>query len=154
MAGFRTTLVAKATGVNAETLAYWDKTGLLRPSLSRACGSGTRRLYSYEDILALKVISRLRKEGLSLQKLRKVSEVLQGCKQGGGGFVKSYLVLDGGDVRLRSGDELLSVLAEPGQRFFQFLDLTPTIQELNAAIPKPGQSARREDAKTRKARAV
>jgi DNA-binding transcriptional MerR regulator len=63
--------------VSLRQIRYWDSTGLVRPSVQAARGRGSRRLYSFEDLLELRVIFRLRNAGLSLQKVRKVTDYLR-----------------------------------------------------------------------------
>jgi len=62
--------VMALTGVSGRQVEYWAATGVVRPALS-AAGKGTRRGYSFKDLVALKVAKRLKDEGISLQKIRK-----------------------------------------------------------------------------------
>ena len=59
------------TGVSGRQLEHWAVTGIVRPSVKAAAGKGSRREYSFKDLVALKVAKRLRDEGISLQKIRK-----------------------------------------------------------------------------------
>lgn len=59
------------TGVSARQLEHWATTGIVRPSIRAGAGKGSRREYSFKDLVALKVAKRLRDEGISLQKIRK-----------------------------------------------------------------------------------
>ena len=67
---FRISEVSRVVGVTHSQLAYWDKTGLVSPSLRSASGRGSRRLYSTEDILELKILVRLLYSSLTLQRIR------------------------------------------------------------------------------------
>src|SRR5271154_294239 len=69
--GFRGPQVCQIVGISYRQLDYWARTGLLRPSLAEAQGSGTKRRYSYRDLLELKVIKRLLDAGVSLQSARR-----------------------------------------------------------------------------------
>ena len=60
----------RLTGVTRTQLAYWDKGGIVRPSMP-AAGRGSRRLYNFRDLVQLRVANRLKERGLSLQRLRK-----------------------------------------------------------------------------------
>jgi len=60
----------RLTGVTRTQLAYWDKGGIVRPSMP-AAGRGSRRLYTFRDLVQLRVASRLKERGLSLPRLRK-----------------------------------------------------------------------------------
>jgi DNA-binding transcriptional MerR regulator len=59
------------TGVSGRQLEHWAVTGIVRPSVKAAAGKGSRREYSFKDLVALKLAKRLRDEGISLQKIRK-----------------------------------------------------------------------------------
>ena len=45
---------AEIAGITYRQLDYWARTDLVRPSLARATGSGSRRRYSYRDLLELR----------------------------------------------------------------------------------------------------
>jgi len=77
VAGFGAKLVKEITGVSRMQLQHWDRTGIVRPSVSRGAGKGSRREYSFKDLVQLKVAKRLRDEGISLQKIRKALEFLR-----------------------------------------------------------------------------
>jgi len=70
--------VARITGLTPRQLAYWDSVGLFKPSLSRVSkGEKSLRVYSFHDVVGLRVISVLRKEhNISTQKLRKIGHEL------------------------------------------------------------------------------
>ena len=57
--GFSGTQAAKVVGITYRQLDYWARTDLIRPSLTDAAGSGSRRRYSYKDLLELRVIKTL-----------------------------------------------------------------------------------------------
>ena len=59
------------TGVSGRQLEHWAAAGIIRPSVKSAAGKGSRREYSFQDLVALKLAKRLRDEGISLQKIRK-----------------------------------------------------------------------------------
>ena len=67
---FRIGEVARVVGATKGQLAYWDKTGLVRPSVKSASGRGSRRLYSVEDIFELKILMKLLDSSVSLQRIR------------------------------------------------------------------------------------
>lgn len=69
--GFRTSEVAKLTGLTPRQLDHWDRTGLFRPSLAQAEGRGSARFYSFLDVVQLRVVKKLLDAGLSTKKLRK-----------------------------------------------------------------------------------
>jgi predicted RNase H-like HicB family nuclease len=67
---FNTKTVSRIVGVTARQLGYWDKTGLVKPSIAQAEGQGTRRLYSFLDMVQIRTAKALRDQGMSLQKIR------------------------------------------------------------------------------------
>lgn len=77
VAGFGAKVVKDITGVSRMQLQHWDRTGIVRPSIKIGAGKGSRREYSFKDLVQLKVAKRLREEGISLQKIRKALEYLR-----------------------------------------------------------------------------
>src|SRR5271165_1178142 len=105
-AGFRGPQVCGIVGISYRQLDYWDRTGLSRPSLARAAGSGTQRLYSYADLLELKVIKQLLDGGVNLRQARRAIEFLR--ESVGEDLRTANLVIGGdGSVMLRSGEEII-----------------------------------------------
>ncbi len=70
-AQFSTEAVTIVTGASRRQLGYWAQTGLLRPSASDATGRGSRRKYTFRDIVAAMTILQLRERGCPLQKIRR-----------------------------------------------------------------------------------
>jgi len=68
---FNTRLVCKLTEISQRQVDYWDKTHLIKPSVREASGYGSVRLYSFVDLVQLKVVKTLKDQGISLQKIRK-----------------------------------------------------------------------------------
>lgn len=75
--GYRGPAVCRVVGITYRQLDYWATTGLVEPSVRDAEGSGSQRLYSFEDIVALKVIKRLLDVGVSLQRIRRAIEYVR-----------------------------------------------------------------------------
>lgn len=69
--------VARLTGATVRQLIHWDRTGLVQPSIAPARGKGSRRVYSFRDVLSIKMAVRLRQEGISLQKVRRCVKYLR-----------------------------------------------------------------------------
>jgi DNA-binding transcriptional MerR regulator len=68
--GYRGPTACAAAGITYRQLDYWARTGLVEPSIRSASGSGSQRLYSFRDIIALKIVKRLLDTGVSLQNIR------------------------------------------------------------------------------------
>jgi DNA-binding transcriptional MerR regulator len=75
--GFRGPTACAAAGITYRQLDYWARTGLVVPSIRGAAGSGSQRLYSFKDVLVLKVVKRLLDAGVSLQNIRVAVEHLR-----------------------------------------------------------------------------
>ncbi|MGB7052120.1 MAG: MerR family transcriptional regulator [Acidimicrobiales bacterium] len=135
--GFRGPQVCALVGITYRQLDYWARTGLLRPSITDATGSGSQRRYSYGDVLELKVIKRLLDAGLKLQQARRAVECLRGDL--GGDVASAQLVLVGSrSVLAHSDGELVDLLAG-AQGVFNILPLSGVVSELDAAIVEFGQ---------------
>jgi hypothetical protein len=68
--GYRGSDRVQRRGITYRQLDYWARTGLVEPSVREASGSGTSRLYSFRDILVLKIVKKLLDAGISLQNIR------------------------------------------------------------------------------------
>ena len=114
--GFRGPIACSAAGITYRQLDYWARTGLVEPSVRTASGSGSQRLYSFRDILVLKVIKRLLDSGVSLQNIRVAVEHLR--ERGVDDLAQVTLMSDGASVyECRSQDEVID-LVQGGQGVF------------------------------------
>jgi DNA-binding transcriptional MerR regulator len=75
--GYRVPEVQRLVGISYRQLDYWARTGLVRPSIRDADGSGSQRLYSFHDLLQLRIIKKLLDAGVSLQRVRKAVDFLK-----------------------------------------------------------------------------
>jgi predicted RNase H-like HicB family nuclease len=69
--GYNVRTVERVTALTHRQLVHWDETGLIRPSVRQARGRGSRRVYSFEDLIELRVVAGLRDKGVTLQAVRK-----------------------------------------------------------------------------------
>ena len=93
----------KIVGITYRQLDYWARTELIRPSLSDASGSGTRRRYSYRDLLKLKAVKALIDAGIRLALIRRVFEFLE--EKLDEDVVQVNLVIQGSSVMVQRGEE-------------------------------------------------
>lgn len=122
MEGFTAGEAVRVSGVPYQRLDYWDRSGFAPPSLCKASGKGSDRRYSFKDLVALRVANELRKQGVSLQKLRKVVRFLRQYKGQDATLASTRLVVSGDDVFVRESDEqVVSALKEPGQAVLAFV---------------------------------
>ena len=114
--GFRGPTACSAAGITYRQLDYWARTGLVEPSVRSATGSGSQRLYSFRDILLLKVIKRLLDAGISLQQIRTAVQHLRA--RGTDDLTRVTLMSDGASVyECTSNDEVIDLL-QGGQGVF------------------------------------
>ena len=136
--GFRGPQVCKLVGITYRQLDYWARTGLLRPSITDARGSGTQRVYSYHDLLELKVIKQLLDAGISLRRARRALECL---REGlGADLASANLVLVGSDSVLAHSDGEVVDLLKGGQGVLNIVPLSSVVEALDAAIFKISRS--------------
>ena len=115
-AGYRGPTACAAAGITYRQLDYWARTGLVEPSVRGAWGSGSQRLYSFRDILVLKIVKRLLDTGVSLQQIRAAVEHLR--ERGVEDLAQITLMSDGASVyECTSTDEVID-LVQGGQGVF------------------------------------
>jgi len=114
--GYRGPTACRAAGITYRQLDYWARTGLVEPTVRPASGSGTHRLYSFRDILVLKVVKRLLDTGVSLQQIRSAVSHLR--ERGVDDLAQITLMSDGASVyECTSADEVID-LVQGGQGVF------------------------------------
>lgn len=114
--GYRGQVACAAAGITYRQLDYWARTGLLQPSVRAARGSGSQRLYSFKDILVLKIVKKLLDAGVSLQQVR--TAVAQIQERGVDDLASITLMSDGASVyECTSTDEVIDLL-QGGQGVF------------------------------------
>src|SRR3954468_22866653 len=161
--GFRGPTACSAAGITYRQLDYWARTGLVEPSIRSAQGSGSQRLYSFRDILVLKVVKRLLDTGVSLQNIRTAVGHLR--ERGVDDLAQITLMSDGASVyECTSADEVVD-LVQGGQGVFGIAvgrvwrEVEGSLAELPGersgdAEPADGSAAQDELSARRKARAT
>ena len=130
--GYSAKLTADVVGITYRQLDYWARTDLVTPSLAKATGSGSRRQYSYSNLLELKVIKRLLDSGIKLEKVRSIFDYMRSELRED--ISRANLVIDGSNVVCaRSDAEFIDVL-QRGQGVLNVLPLSNVKQEVDAAI--------------------
>ncbi|WP_026190013.1 MerR family transcriptional regulator [Salinispora mooreana] len=148
--GYRGVTACHAVGISYRQLDYWARTGLVVPGVRDASGSGTQRLYSFRDLVVLKVVKRLLDAGVSLQNIRKAIEVLR--SRGVADLAGITLISDGTTVyECRSPEEVVDLL-QGGQGVFgiaiggAFKEIQGSLSHLPAesVVPQPAPPAAAE----------
>src|SRR5215211_5548219 len=155
--GFRGPVACNAAGISYRQLDYWARTGLVVPEVRSASGSGSQRLYSFRDILILKVIKRLIDAGISLQKIRTAIEHLRA--RGVQDLTQVTLMSDGVSVfECTSDDEVIDLL-RGGQGVFGIAlggvwrDIEGTLSELPAERAEASEPSQSHDELSQRRRA-
>jgi DNA-binding transcriptional MerR regulator len=128
--GYRGPTVCKIVGVTYRQLDYWARTGLVEPSIRKAGGSGTQRLYSFDDVVRVRVVKRLLDTGVSLQKVRLAVDEL---RRSGSTLAETTLISDGTTVYALDDDAQLLDLLRRGQGVFA-LAIDPVVRELKGEV--------------------
>jgi DNA-binding transcriptional MerR regulator len=151
-AGYRGPTAYTAAGITYRQLDYWARTGLVVPSVRVASGSGSQRLYSFKDILVLKVVKRLLDAGVSLQNVRVAVEHLR--QRGVDDLAQVTLFSDGVSVyECTSAEEVVDLL-RGGQGVFGIAvsgalrELAGSLAHLPAERAEPADQASDADAGT------
>lgn len=133
--GFTSHQASRLTGCTPRQLRYWDQVGLVRPSVQQTGGrSGVPRLYSFRDLVALKVVKSLLDGGMSLQRVRRAYEFLRRKAGMEGHLSEVKLITDGKSIFkvARREGEILDALREGQMAFFVALD--QIIQSVDAEV--------------------
>ena len=114
--GYRGATACTAAGISYRQLDYWARTGLVEPTVRSASGSGTQRLYGFQDILVLKIVKRLLDTGVSLQNIRTAVNHLRA--RGIEDLARITLMSDGASIyECTNSDEIIDLL-QGGQGVF------------------------------------
>jgi DNA-binding transcriptional MerR regulator len=144
--GYRGPTACSAAGITYRQLDYWARTGLVEASVREASGSGTQRLYSFRDILVLKIVKKLLDAGISLQNIRTAISTLR--DRGVEDLAQITLMSDGTTVyECTSTDEVVDLL-QGGQAVFA-IAVGRHVRDVEGSLAQlPGERAREGDAST------
>ncbi len=125
MEGFTSHQACRLTGCTPRQLRYWDKVELVQPSVQQTGGRpGVPRLYSFRDLVALRVVKSLLDGGMSLQRVRRAYRFLRDQAGMEGHLSEVKLVTDGKSIFkvCRREGEILDALREGQMAFFVAID--------------------------------
>lgn len=148
--GFSAGEAARLAGLKYATLAYWDRSGFLRPSVAeaRGAGKGRGRVYSFRDLVALRTATELRKQGISLQSIRAVVRYLQGHGMESP-LAEAKLIVPPKSrevLVVRDPERLWSALREPGQGVMRMVvEIGMVERELRRDLSKDLRAAESRD---------
>jgi DNA-binding transcriptional MerR regulator len=137
--GYRGPTACSAAGITYRQLDYWARTSLVVPTIRSASGSGSQRLYSFKDILVLKIVKRLLDTGVSLQNIRAAVDALRA--RGVEDLARITLLSDGTTVyECTSAEEVVDLL-RGGQGVFG-IAVSGALRELVGSLAQlPGERA-------------
>jgi DNA-binding transcriptional MerR regulator len=131
--GFTAQQATRLTGCTPHQLRYWDKVSLVQPSLQRTGGRpGRRRLYSFRDLVALRVVRSLLDNGMSIQRVRRAWDYLRRTADMDAHLAEIRLVTDGDSIFAVAADEdeILDALRQGQLAFFVAInDITQAVEE-------------------------
>ena len=131
--GYRAPTVCNLVGITYRQLDYWARTDLIKPSVRGARGSGSQRLYSFTDIVQLKVIKRLLDAGMSLKRIRTAGGILAAQLDSDQPLADVTLLSDGASIyAAHSPDEVVDVFRR-GQGVFG-IAVGPVQEELRGEL--------------------
>ena len=133
--GYRVPEVTKIVGISYRQLDYWARTGLVRPSVKDAQGSGSQRLYSFQDLAVLKLIKRMLDSGVNLQQIRRAMATLKDLKEPALG---TTLVSDGNRIYQVESPEAVVDLLASGQGVFA-IAVDKVWTDLEGTLAKSGR---------------
>ncbi len=134
--GYPILLAAKLAGVTRLTLDNWDRRGFLKASIP-APARGQSRIYSFRDLVAIRVASHLRESGIGVGAMKRVVRYLRsrkGLLSTSEVLATSALITDGLDVYEVEGNVMVSALRCPGQRVLFLVPLGTIVSELQRLV--------------------
>jgi DNA-binding transcriptional MerR regulator len=138
-ASFSTAQVARLTGLSVRQLDHWDRLGFLSPTLRSAAGYGSRRRYSFTDVVRLRLAGRLRASGFGLSEVRRVVDTLRRLDPAKPEISGARLLVSGDKVLWARTDSELVDLLHGGQLMLVF-----PVGEAVADVARAAESLARE----------
>lgn len=133
MEAYSSKMASRIVGVSLRQIQYWDERGFVRPSIRLAEGRGSRRLYSFSDLVRLKVVKDLADHGLSLRKIRRcVSHLTRSFPEAGPLGSLRYLT-DGERIFLLTSDKNM-ILDAMERQFIFSLGIGSLVRELDGEV--------------------
>ena len=158
MQNFNSKMVRRIVGVSLRQIQYWDEQGFIRPSVKLAEGRGTQRLYSFSDLVQLKVIKDLADYGLSLQKIRRCLSYLRRSFPETPQPLTSLRYLTDGEKLFVLTSDKNKILDVMDRQFVFSLGIGNLVRELSGEVRRitgqPGRQLLKESRKTEGKRAA
>jgi len=139
---------SRIVGVSLRQLQYWDEQDFIRPSVQLADGRGTKRLYSFNDLICLKVVKDLTRHGFNLQKIRRcVKPLKENSSQTEQPLESLRYLTDGEDLFVITSDRQ-KILAAMKREFVLSLGIGSLVRELDRQVRRVALSLNRKAGKS------
>ncbi len=137
MANFNTKAVSSVIGITPRQVQYWDETNFIKPTIRQATGHGSSRLYSFLDLVQMRVAKALLDGGVSLQKIRRSLEFLRAhAPQVRNPLAEMRFITDGEAVFVLTKDKDKIVDALSGGQLVFSIALGDLVKELSGKVEK------------------
>ena len=127
---------SRIAGVSLRQIQYWDEQGFIRPSVKLAGGRGTKRLYSFQDLICLKVVKDLTHHGFSLQKIRRCLQPLKEYSTRTSRPLESLKYLTDGEQLFVITSSREKILDAMNRQFVLSLAIGNLVRELNGDLQR------------------
>ncbi len=138
MDAYNSKMASRIVGVSLRQIQYWDEQGFIRPSVRLAEGRGTKRLYSFHDLICLKVVKDLAHHGLSLHKIRRCLRPLREYAGGTAHPPESLKYVTDGENLFIITDDRDKILDAMNRQFVLSLAIGNLVRELSGAVKRVG----------------
>ena len=134
-------MASRIVGVSLRQIQYWDERGFVRPSVKPAQGRGTKRLYSFHDLVCLKVAKDLAYHGISLQKIRRCLQPLRQYAAKAEQPLDSLKYVTDGEKLFVITSDRKKILDAMERHFVLSLGIGNLVQELNGEVRRAAKAA-------------
>lgn len=139
--GYDSKLASRIVGVSLRQIQYWDERGFVRPSVKAAQGRGTKRLYSFHDLICLKVAKDLTYHGMSLQKMRRCLRPLKQYAARAEQPLDSLKYVTDGEKLFVITNDRKKILDAMERHFVLSLGIGSLLRELNGEVRRAARAA-------------
>jgi DNA-binding transcriptional MerR regulator len=139
---------SRIAGVSLRQIQYWDERGFIRPSVKAAQGRGSKRLYSFHDLLCLKVTKDLTHRGLSLRKVRRCLQPLRRYSAEHGRALESLRYLTDGEKLFVITSDREKIFDAIDRQFVFSVGVGHLIRELNNSLRRAAAATGRANPRT------
>ena len=141
---------SRLVGVSLRQLQYWDEQDFIRPSVQLAEGRGTKRLYSFHDLVCLKVVRDLAHHGFNLQKIRRCLAPLKKDSSQTERPAESLKYLTDGEELFVITSDRRKILDAIERQFVVSLGIGSLVRELDSAAKQEVPGAERKRKKSQR----